>query len=135
MHHVVLVAIVQSTPYLPRELACDPLPQSTMTDDVVEHLAPANVLEDHVVVVLVDDHLTHAANVGVVEEHRQRGLADGANLLGRILGRLLGRRFRRRGGPRPTGRYTGQDFHRELMRTLHSGTDGHRSSGRSPSRP
>ena len=65
-----------------------------MADDVVEHLASADVLEDHVIVVLVDDHLSHAADVRVVEEHGQRRLAESADLLRSVLRCLLGGRFR-----------------------------------------
>lgn len=70
VHNVVLVTVIQRTPDLPCELARNPLPQTTVADDVVEHLATTDVLEHHVVMVLLDDHLAHAANVGMVEEHR-----------------------------------------------------------------
>lgn len=61
------MAILQRAPNLPREFSCDPFPKSSMRDDIVEHLSSAHILGDHVVVVLVDDHLAHAADVGVVE--------------------------------------------------------------------
>jgi len=38
-----------------------------MTDDVIEHLASIDILKDHVIVVLVDDQLSHAADVRMVE--------------------------------------------------------------------
>ena len=60
-----------------------------MTDDVVEHLAAVNVLEDHVVMVLVDDHLAHAADVGMVEEHRESCFPECTNLLRGIFRCLL----------------------------------------------
>ena len=69
MNDVVLMAVVERTADLARKLACDALAQATVADDVVEHLAATDVLEDHVVVVLVDNHLPHAADVRVVEEH------------------------------------------------------------------
>lgn len=61
-----------------------------MTDDIVEHLATIDILEDHVVVVLVNNHLAHATDVGVVEKHRQGGLPERADLLRGILGCLFG---------------------------------------------
>ena len=69
MHDVVLVAVVERATNLPRELARNPFAEAAMADDVVEHLASADILEDHVIVVLVNDHLPHAADVRVVEEH------------------------------------------------------------------
>lgn len=62
-----------------------------MGDDIVEHLSPAHVLGHHVVVVLVNDHLTHAAYVRVVKQLGKSGLANRSNLLGSILGGLFGR--------------------------------------------
>lgn len=38
-----------------------------MADDVVEHLTAVDVFEYHVVVMLVDNHFSHAADVRVVE--------------------------------------------------------------------
>lgn len=86
-----------------------------MCDDVVEHLAAVDVLEEHVVVVLMDDHLAHAADVRMVQQHRQRRLAQRADLLRGILGRLLGRRLV--GGGRP-GVCPRQDLDCELATTV-----------------
>jgi len=85
MNDVVQMAILQSAPYLPRELPGDPFPQSTMADDVVEHLTTVNVFENHVVVVLVDNHFAHSADVGVIQEHGEGGLAEGSDFLGCVL--------------------------------------------------
>jgi len=52
-----------------------------MANDIIEHLSTVDILKDHVVVVLVDDHLSHAADVGVVEEHGEGSLSESANLL------------------------------------------------------
>lgn len=114
MHYVVLVAIIQRTPNLPGELPRNTFPQSPMADDVVEHLAAADVLEHHVVVVLVDDHLSHTAYVGMVEQHRQRSFTKGPYLLRGILGRLLRRRVGRGRRCGPAGGHAGEDFDREL---------------------
>jgi len=46
------MAVLERTPNLPRKLPRAPFPQSSVGDDVVEHLAAVDVLEDHVVVVL-----------------------------------------------------------------------------------
>lgn len=40
-----------------------------MADDIVEHLAPIDILENHVVMVLMDDHLAHPAYVRVIQKH------------------------------------------------------------------
>lgn len=61
-----------------------------MGDDIVEHLSSAHVFGHHVVVVLVDDHLTHTADVRVVKQLRKRGLSNRPGLLGSVLGGLLG---------------------------------------------
>lgn len=69
MHHIVLMTILQRAPNLPRELPCYPLAQLPMADDIIKHLPAADVLRDHIIMVLVHDHLAHAADVRVVEEH------------------------------------------------------------------
>lgn len=56
--------------YLTSELASDTFPQPTVADNVVEHLATVYVLEYHVIMMLMDDHLTHAADVRMMEKHR-----------------------------------------------------------------
>lgn len=69
MDHVIAVTIVKCAANLASKLACDTFAQSTVADDVVEHLAAAHVLEDHVIMMLMDDHFAHAADIGMVEEH------------------------------------------------------------------
>lgn len=69
MDDVVLVAVLQRTPDLAGKLSRDPLTETTMADDVVQHLTSTDILENHVVVMLMHDHLSHATNVRVVEEH------------------------------------------------------------------
>lgn len=63
---IVLMAVVQSAAYLPGELTCHPFPQPTMADDIVKHLATIHVLEHHIIVMLVDDHLSHTADIWVM---------------------------------------------------------------------
>ena len=69
MNHIIAVTIVQCTANLTSKLACHTFPQSTMADDVVEHLAATHVFEHHVIMMLMDDHLAHAADIGMVEKH------------------------------------------------------------------
>ena len=67
MDDIVLVAIVEGAPDLAGKLAGYALAQSTVADDVIEHLASVDILKDHVIVMLVDNHFAHATDVGVVE--------------------------------------------------------------------
>ena len=39
-----------------------------MANNVIQHVPAVNVLKDHVIVVLVDDHLSHATDIWVVQE-------------------------------------------------------------------
>lgn len=52
VHNRIGMAVLERTADLPCELASAPFSQSTVRDDVVEHLASVDVLEHHVVVVL-----------------------------------------------------------------------------------
>ena len=72
MYDVVLVAILEHAPDLTHKLPRDIFPWATVADDIVQHLTTIDVFENHVVVVLMDDHLElpHATDVGVVEKHR-----------------------------------------------------------------
>ena len=81
MDDIVLVTIVNGTGDLPSKFSGNALPEATMTNNIIEHLSTVDILKDHVVVVLVDDHLSHAADVGVVEEHGEGSLSESANLL------------------------------------------------------
>lgn len=69
MNHIIAVTIVKCTANLASKLACDTFAQSTMADYVVEHLTAAHVFEYHVIMMLMDDHFAHAADIGMVEEH------------------------------------------------------------------
>ena len=88
MNDVVEMTILQRAPNLPSKFSRHPFPQSSVTDDVVQHLTSIDILENHVIVMLVDYHLSHATYVGVVEKHRKGGFAKGSNLLGGIFGCL-----------------------------------------------
>ena len=66
MNDVILVTIIEGASDLSCEFTSNTLAQSTMTDDVIEHLTAVDILKDHVVVMLMDDHFAHAANVRVM---------------------------------------------------------------------
>lgn len=93
MHDVIPMAIIQRTANLPRKFARDAFPQAAVGDNVIEHLPAVDVLEDHVVVVLVDDHLAHAADIWVVEEEGEGGFAEGARFFRGVAGGLFGEAF------------------------------------------
>ena len=88
MNDIVKMAILQRTPNLPRKFSRHPFPQSTVTDDIVQHLTSIDILENHIIVMLVDYHLSHATYVGVIEKHRKGGFAKSTDLLGGIFGGL-----------------------------------------------
>lgn len=77
---VVQVAIFQSTPDLTGKLPRNAFPQPTMADYVVEHLTTIDVFENHVVVMVVDNHLSHATDIWVVEEHGKCRFPEGPDL-------------------------------------------------------
>lgn len=66
VHDIVLVTIIQRAPNLSCKLSRDTLTEPPMTDNIVQHLAPVDILEDHVVMVLVDDHFPHPTDVWMV---------------------------------------------------------------------
>jgi hypothetical protein len=90
MDDVIPMTVLQRAPNLPGKLSCDSLPQPTMADDIIEHLTAVDVLENHVVVVLVHDHLAHAAYIWVMQEHGECSLAQSSDLSGSISGSLSG---------------------------------------------
>jgi len=66
VNNAVKMTIFQSRPYLPCKFPCYTFSQPSMTDYVVQHLPSINILEDHVVVVLMNDELSHAAYIRVI---------------------------------------------------------------------
>jgi len=69
MDNIVVMTITECTAYLPRKLSGPAFPEASVVGDVVEQLVAVNVLGNHVVMMLMNDHLAHAADVGMVEEH------------------------------------------------------------------
>lgn len=51
-----------------------------MADYIVKHLPAVYVLEYHVIMVLMDNHIAHAAYIRVVEQLRECSLTDRADL-------------------------------------------------------
>ena len=68
MDNIVVMTITECTAYLPRNLSGSVFPEAFVADDVVEHLAAVDALENYVIMVRVNDHFAHAADVGMVEE-------------------------------------------------------------------
>jgi hypothetical protein len=100
VNDVIFVAVLEGAANLSGEFPGDAFAEAAVGDDVVEHLAAIYEFEDHVVVGGLDDELAHAADVRVEEEHREGGLADGADFLRGILRCLFGKK---RGGGRVGG--------------------------------
>ena len=69
MYDIVLMAVLERASDLPRELPRHAFSQATVADNIVQHLAAIDIFEDHIVMMLVDDHLSHPTDVGVVEKH------------------------------------------------------------------
>lgn len=84
----VAVTVVESAGNLSTELAGLLLLKLAVGDDVVEHLAAIDKLEEHIPVVVCANYITQAANVGVVEEGDDGSFTGGANLF-RLVGALF----------------------------------------------
>jgi hypothetical protein len=67
MNDVIAMTIIKRTSNLPCELPCNAFPQPPMTDDIIQHLSAVHVLEDHVVMMLMDNHLSHPTDVRVMK--------------------------------------------------------------------
>lgn len=79
MYDVIFMTVLERTSYLPSEFAGDTLAQSPMTDDVVKHLATVDKLENHVVIIRLNNHFSHTADIRMEEEHGKSRLADSSN--------------------------------------------------------
>ena len=90
MDDVVTMTILQSGANLSRELSCNPLTEATVRYYVVKHLTTVNVLEDHIIMVLVNDHLPHTTNVRVMQKKTKGSLANSSDLFGCVFTVLLG---------------------------------------------
>lgn len=61
------VTVIQCAGDLSGKLSRRPFSQPPMTNDIVQHLTAVDKLEDHVIVVRMDDHLPHPADIRVVQ--------------------------------------------------------------------
>lgn len=86
----VSVAVVERAGDLAGELAGLLLLEAAMRDDVVEHLASIDKLEQHVPVVVCAHNISHAADVGVVEQADDGGFSGGSHLLGVVCSFAVG---------------------------------------------
>jgi hypothetical protein len=59
-----------------------------VADDVVQHLTSIDILENHIIVVLVNYHLSHATYVWMIKKHGKGGFAKSPDLFGGIFGSL-----------------------------------------------
>ena len=69
MDDIVVMTITKCTAYLPRKLSCRGLIEASAAYDVVKQLASIDVFEEQVIIMLMNDHLAHATDPGMVEEH------------------------------------------------------------------
>lgn len=98
MHDIISMAVLQGAPDLSGEFPRNAFAKASMADDVVEHLTAIDVLEDHVVVVVMDDHLAHSADVRMVKQETKGCFTERSHFLGVVFCRLgckkgLGRRW------------------------------------------
>lgn len=96
MDYGVVVTVVERRRNHAAELASLFFLQGAMGDDVVEHLATRDVLEQHVVVRCHGVHFVELANVFVVQQVRYGGFTHGADVFG-LVGFLFGGVFGTRG--------------------------------------
>lgn len=89
MDNIVLMTIINSAPDLSRKLPRNTLTQSAVTYNIVEHLSTVDVLEHHVVMMLVDNHLAHPTDVRVIEQHGESSFSESTDLFRGIFRRLL----------------------------------------------
>jgi hypothetical protein len=87
MDDAVTMAVVECTGNLAGEFASLFFLETTVRDDVVEHLTTVYKLEQHVPVVVCPDDILHATDVGVVEQADNGGFSRGSDFLG-VVGSL-----------------------------------------------
>lgn len=81
MDDAVSVTVVQSTGNLTTKLAGLLLLELAMRNNVVEHLAAVDILKEHIPMIVCANHISHAADVGVMEKGDNGSLASGSDLL------------------------------------------------------
>lgn len=68
VNDAVPMAVLERTTDLSCEFSGCPLAKTSMADDVVEHLSTVDVFKDHIIVVRMNDHLSHTADVRMVQQ-------------------------------------------------------------------
>lgn len=90
MHNVIPMSIFQSTTDLPRKLELPrnsfPHWQPPMGNKIIQHLAIVDIIEYHVVMMLMRDDFAHTADVGMMEEHIESGFSKSADFFRAIYG-------------------------------------------------
>lgn len=118
MDNVILVAVFERGPDLTSKLPSGAFAETTVRDNVIEHLSPVDVFEYHVVVARMGDDFTHPADIRMIEKHAERSLADMSNFLARVLSLGLGQLGSRQRCSRVIRGDARDDFHRELCYRL-----------------
>jgi len=85
MDNIISMTIIQCTPDLPRKLSRRYLAQPPMADNVVQHLFAVEVFENHIIVVRMNNHFSHAAYIRMMQTHGECRLAERAKFLAGIL--------------------------------------------------
>ena len=80
VNYAIPVTVVQGTDDLPTKLASLFLLELAMRDDIVEHLAAIDKLEQHIPVVISPHDISEAADVRMAEEGNNSCFASCANL-------------------------------------------------------
>lgn len=81
MNDAVSVTVIKRTGNLAPEFPRLLLFQSAVGDNVIEHLASIDILEEHIPVVISTDDITHGTNIGVVEQRYDRSFARSPDFL------------------------------------------------------
>ena len=119
VHDAIAMAVVQRTGNLSAELASLLLLELAMRDDVVQHLAAIDKFEEHIPVIIRTNHIAKAADVRMVEECDDSGLACRANLFGLVGPLLVGTALMA-----IVGRATGNNLTSNLICVSRSGVEG-----------
>ena len=78
------MAIIQSTCYLAAKLPSLFLLQPAMRDDVVQHLTSIDILKQHVPMVIGTHHISHCADIRVIEQSDDGCFSGSPDFLGVI---------------------------------------------------
>src|SRR6187402_2906256 len=85
MDYAVSMTVVQRARYLPAKLPSLLLLQSSMRDDIIEHLAPVDVFKKHIPMVCSAHHISHCTYVRMIQKSNDSSFSCSANLF-RMIG-------------------------------------------------